>query len=185
MAGFSRLADGAEDRHVAVFDDKDQLQTVLGAVMDRYNDLIAAMDAAFERIEAKEPFDYRPLFLAGGAKAKPDIVRLWARGFGKAMALGPEGWISLAEHERLQLLLAPFIGFLDIADPDFVPADDIDERLDEAAAVIPHATVVLRKLAQMRSAKPQAAAARGGKPGRNAPCPCGSGLKYKRCCGAN
>lgn len=21
------------------------------------------------------------------------------------------------------------------------------------------------------------------KPGRNAPCPCGSGLKYKRCCG--
>ena len=22
-------------------------------------------------------------------------------------------------------------------------------------------------------------------PGRNAPCPCGSGKKYKRCCGAN
>ncbi|MCK4248374.1 MAG: SEC-C domain-containing protein, partial [Candidatus Omnitrophica bacterium] len=24
-----------------------------------------------------------------------------------------------------------------------------------------------------------------GKPGRNAPCPCGSGLKYKKCCGYN
>jgi len=23
------------------------------------------------------------------------------------------------------------------------------------------------------------------KPGRNAPCPCGSGKKYKKCCGAN
>ncbi|MCK4248324.1 MAG: SEC-C domain-containing protein [Candidatus Omnitrophica bacterium] len=22
-----------------------------------------------------------------------------------------------------------------------------------------------------------------GKPGRNTPCPCGSGLKYKKCCG--
>ena len=25
----------------------------------------------------------------------------------------------------------------------------------------------------------------GGKIGRNSPCPCGSGRKYKRCCGAN
>ena len=24
-----------------------------------------------------------------------------------------------------------------------------------------------------------------GKPGRNDPCPCGSGKKYKKCCGAN
>ena len=23
------------------------------------------------------------------------------------------------------------------------------------------------------------------KPGRNDPCPCGSGLKYKKCCGKN
>ena len=25
----------------------------------------------------------------------------------------------------------------------------------------------------------------GKKPGRNDPCPCGSGLKYKKCCGKN
>lgn len=25
----------------------------------------------------------------------------------------------------------------------------------------------------------------GKKPGRNDPCPCGSGLKYKKCCGRN
>jgi preprotein translocase subunit SecA len=31
----------------------------------------------------------------------------------------------------------------------------------------------------------QAAAVGGAKVGRNAPCPCGSGKKYKRCCGAN
>jgi len=27
-----------------------------------------------------------------------------------------------------------------------------------------------------------AAMRRGAKPGRNAPCPCGSGIKYKKCC---
>lgn len=39
--------------------------------------------------------------------------------------------------------------------------------------------------APRRSAAPPAAQARGGagKPGRNAPCPCGSGRKYKHCCG--
>ena len=31
----------------------------------------------------------------------------------------------------------------------------------------------------------QAVAAGGTKIGRNAPCPCGSGKKYKRCCGAS
>jgi preprotein translocase subunit SecA len=39
---------------------------------------------------------------------------------------------------------------------------------------------------QAVTGKPRKAAAAGGaKVGRNAPCPCGSGKKYKRCCGAN
>ncbi len=32
-------------------------------------------------------------------------------------------------------------------------------------------------------AAPAASTKKGGKPGRNAPCPCGSGKKYKKCCG--
>ncbi len=131
-------------------------------------------------MEARKTADYRPLFLAASDKPKHDIVRAWARGFGKAMALAPERWGSIAEDERLQPLLAPFVGFLDIVDPDFEPADDIDELLDEAAAAIPRATIILRKIAQFGTAP---AAGRRGKIGRNDPCPCGSGLKYKRCCG--
>jgi hypothetical protein len=48
------------------------------------------------------------------------------------MALAPERWSSIAEDERLQPLLTPFIGFLDVTDPDFEPADNIDELLDES-----------------------------------------------------
>lgn len=35
-----------------------------------------------------------------------------------------------------------------------------------------------------RLAKPVAPAKAADKPGRNDPCPCGSGKKYKKCCGA-
>ena len=61
---------------------------------------------------------------------------------------------------------------------DFEAADDIDELLDEAETAIPRETIILRKIAQFSTAS---AAGRHDKIGRNDPCPCGSGLKYKRC----
>jgi uncharacterized protein len=177
----SRWLDRIWGENEPTFDGLDQMQAVIAAVMDHYNAIIAALDAGFKQIEARKPADYRPLFLAASDKPNHDVVRTWARGFGKAMALAPERWSSLAEDERLQPLLTPFIGFLDVTDPDFEPADNIDELLDEAAAAIPRATIILRKIAQFSTAP---AAGRRSKIGRNDPCPCGSGLKYKRCCGA-
>ena len=111
--------------------------------------------------------DYRPLFLAASDKPKHEVVRTWVRGFGKAMALAPERWSSLAEDERLQPLLTPFIGFLDVKDPYFEPADNIDELLDEAATAIPRATIILRKIAQFRTERTEAR--RRSKVGRNDP----------------
>lgn len=175
----SRWLDRIWGENEPTFDNLDQLQTVIAAVMDHYNAIAAALDAGFKQIEAKKATDYRPLFLAATDKPKHDIVRTWARGFGKAMALAPERWSSIAEDERLQPLLIPFIGFLDVTDPDFEPADNIDELLDEAATSIPRATIILRKMAQFRTGR---TARRSSKIGRNDPCPCGSGFKYKRCC---
>jgi uncharacterized protein len=177
----SRWLDMIWGENEPTFDGLDQMQTVIAAVMDHYNAIIAALDTGFKQIEARRTADYRPLFLAASDKPNHDVVRTWVRGFGKAMALAPKGWSSLAEDERLQPLLAPFIGFLDFKDPDFEPADNIDELLDEAATAIPRATIILRKIAQFSTAP---AADRHGKIGRNDRCPCGSGLKYKRCCGA-
>jgi uncharacterized protein len=168
-----------------IFNAADQLQTVIGAVMDRYNALIAAMDDALGKLETEQPHAYRPLFLSSGDKPKHETVRVWVRGFWKAMSLAPEGWRSLIEDERMRVLLAPIIGFLDIKDPLFNPADDIDELLDDAAAAIPQTVIVLHKLAQICQDKNRRPTPRRDRIGRNAPCPCGSGQKYKRCCGAS
>lgn len=171
---------GGED---PVFDNDEQIKAVLGAVMEHYNAVIANIDRSLKRLEAEGISDYRPMFLSGDGKPTRDAVRSWVRGFWKAMALTPEAWRALAEDERTQVLIEPFVGFFEVEDdePLEVP-DDVDVILDEGAAAIPRAITVLRKLAQIRH-RP-AAQARRGKIGRNDSCPCGSGKKYKRCCGA-
>lgn len=170
-----------------IFEDEAQIDTVLGAATVHYNTLIRDIDRSLKRLETDRVVDYRPLFLSGDQKPTHDAVRAWVRGFWKAMALAPETWSALAEDERTTIILAPFVGFLDLdnLEPLEIP-DDIDDRLDEHAALIPRMILVLRKLARIREAAGRPAPfARQTKVGRNDPCPFGSGKKYKRCCGRN
>jgi uncharacterized protein len=170
---------GEED---PVFDDEAQINLVLGAAMGRYNELITEIDAALDRLETEQVCDWRPGYMPDAGEPHHDTIREWAKGFYAAMALDPESWSAWVEDERMRILLAPFVGFVQFDDPEFEPADNIQELLDEAAAAIPRCVLVLRKIALMRSRKAQANPPRV-KIGRNEPCPCGSGRKYKRCCG--
>jgi uncharacterized protein len=167
-----------------IFEDEAQIKAVLGAVMIRYNSLLRDIDRSLERLEADRIVDYRPLFLSGDQKPTHDAVRTWVRGFWKAMELAPVTWSALVEDERTKIIIAPFVGFLDIVkiEPHEVP-NDIDDRLDEDAVLIPRMILVLRKLARIREAGNRPTPShRRSKVGRNDPCPCGSGNKYKRCC---
>jgi uncharacterized protein len=154
------------------------------AVMARHAALANEIDRHLRRLERERVCDYRPAFLPAVGKPAHATVRRWGSGFAMAMSLAPEAWSALLEDERAQIIAMPLIGFLGGDDLPFEPADDIDERLDEAAAAIPRAILILRKLAQLRA--PQASAMDRSlsliKVGRNDPCPCGSGVKYKRCC---
>ena len=58
----------------------------------------------------------------------------------------------------------------------------VDARARRAAAQATKASPMADVAGGRRDAAPVVG---GGKIGRNAPCPCGSGKKYKRCCGAN
>lgn len=166
--------------------DPAQMQSALDAVGIMFNTLSSRIERSLRRLEAERICDYRPAFQPATGKPSHDAVRTWARGFWKAMALAPAEWSALAEDERLQPIITPLVGFIEVDDPEFVPAEDIEERLDEAAADIPRAILLLRKIAQLRASRISAAGPTGRtKLGRNHPCPCGSGKKYKRCCGLN
>lgn len=169
-----------------IFDDDAQIEAMLGAVMEYYNALIADIDRGLKRLESDGVADYRPMFLTGGAKPAHEAVRRWVRGFWKAMALAPAVWRALAEDERTQILIQPLVRFSEFEDQKPVESpDNIEDLLDEHAALIPRTILVLHKLARIRSADAHAAPDRRSKVGRNDPCPCGSGQKYKRCCGRN
>ena len=153
-------------------------------LVSRHAALVGDIDEHLARLERDRVSDYRPAFWPGEGAPSHAAIRRWVGGFSGAMALAPEVWGRLIDDERTQDLVVPFIGFFESDDPEFEPADDIAERLDLAAAAIPRAILVLRKLAKHRGADGFAAnkGTVSGKVGRNEPCPCGSGMKYKRCC---
>ena len=171
--------------HDKIFiEDAARVQIALGAVVIMFNTINTRIDQSLRRLEAERVCDYRPAFLTGDGKPLHDDVREWVRGFWKAMALIPSEWSAIAADERTKVMIEPFAGFIDLGqDLQVELADDINERLDEAAALIPHMILVLRKLAKIRAARPRPArSAHQPKVGRNDPCPCGSGKKFKRCC---
>jgi uncharacterized protein len=170
-----------------IFADAAQIKAVLGAVTTmHYNALLGDIDRSLERLECDRIVDYRPLFLSGGEKPAREAVRTWVHGFWKAMQLAPQTWSALVKDARTKTIIAPFVGFFDIGkiEPHEIP-DDIDDRLDEDAALIPRMILILRKLTRIRKAASRPTPLpRRTKVGRNDPCSCGSGKKYKRCCGS-
>jgi uncharacterized protein len=164
--------------------DESHARVTRETLVSRHAALVGDIDEHLARLERDRVCEYRPAFWRGEGAPSHAAIRRWAGGFSVAMMLAPEAWGRLIEDERTQDLVVPFIGFFESDDPEFEPADDIAERLDLAAGAIPRALLVLRKLARRRAADGRGAnkGTVSGKVGRNEPCPCGSGTKYKRCC---
>jgi uncharacterized protein len=101
------------------------------------------------------------------------------------MELRPAAWTAMAERDGE--VAAAIAGFMTLADID---AGEIELPEDEEAAVNETAPDLIADWAQLLYDR--RVAAEGGAPvrpgpkvGRNDPCPCGSGKKYKKCCGAH
>ncbi|WP_067733927.1 YecA/YgfB family protein [Novosphingobium naphthalenivorans] len=120
-----------------------------------------------------------------GHKADHGKVRAWVKGFWKAMRLDPQYWSDLVDDERTADLVGLFVGFIEIGE-GIDERDDADAIRDEHAQLLPRALVSLRKLALLQVGNATALQTmQANKVGRNQPCPCGSGKKFKRCCAAD
>ena len=117
-----------------------------------------------------------------------DVGRDWALGFFTAVELREAAWDQwLDEHEWIDEVF----GLLDrlasgevLADDPTAPATPISyrERL-EIVAGLPDMLADLHHH-RIDALTPREPLRRPDTPDRNAPCPCGSGKKYKKCCGA-
>ncbi len=100
------------------------------------------------------------------------------------MKLAPQYWSDLPDAGQTAAFLSLISGFLEVGEP-IEEREDANEIRDEHAALLPRAIVSMRKLALMQEGDVAALSSIAAtKIGRNDPCPCGSGKKYKRCCAA-
>ena len=163
------------------FNNLGHVNRVLGLVMEHYN------DAARTLIE--RPGRYSPLFAID--KRNDDIIwELWIEGFEKAIALRPASWKTLLDADvdtaaamRGMLLLADIArGDRQVKDGDILSAAAPDKIADWVVTLNEWR---LANCQPIPGVHPEGAAAPTKKVGRNDPCPCGSGKKYKKCCGLN
>jgi uncharacterized protein len=176
---------GSEGEDEPAFDSLDHLNRVLGLVMEHYNDVALTLIERADR--------YRPLF-AVDKRHNETLWEIWVAGFEKAVKLRPAAWQKLltADHETAHAMS----GLLSLADVDRRDSRFTPEQLDALTAAAPHqigpwvVTINQWRLANYDPTQglptPRSSfSTPTSKVGRNDPCPCGSGKKYKKCCGLN
>lgn len=114
----------------------------------------------------------------------------WARGFMRGVEMRREDWAELIANEEQGGCMVPVLMLYHEHDPDpeMRPEPIGDEQREK---VIEHMAAGLvgayryfrqRGLSGLGTRAPEPRSTKS-KIGRNDPCPCGSGKKYKRCCG--
>jgi uncharacterized protein len=152
-----------------------QAQEALELVMRFYNECVRAAKADDFALLLYQP--------EGGS----DDLETWCAGYLDGVDLSVPGWHEAGDPDEVDELLFPFVvlaGELPESEKrQFRPAEwrqlvkSCEETIGDAIVEVrEYWNVVRTPPATMRRDSP--------KIGRNDPCPCGSGKKFKQCCGA-
>ena len=175
------------------FGDVDEAEATIAAVMGHYNRIAREL--------AEHPEDYAPV-LEIDPNGGETLWEPWIDGFERAMRLRPDAWeeIALSDDEEASASISMIVALNDFYYGRSELTEEPQDELDRLApGMIPE---FVRNLNAWTKSRQIGKRGRGGagfhtpsvhddppafgrKVGRNEPCPCGSGRKYKRCCGAN
>ena len=165
------------------FESVEEAKRLSGLVLRRMDEIIR--DFEQETVQ--------PIFLERRTEdgaARSVFADVWCVGYLRGMTLHADAWeplVSRSDDESVYLapiftlalsLLAPD------TDDDATPNPVInDQKRDELTELVPRAAYAIHQYWQERRRTPPTTIRRTPQPGRNAACPCGSGQKYKKCCG--
>lgn len=168
-----------------VFENLAHANKLMGLVMEHYNDVALSL---FE-----QPESYAPFFAID--ERNGDVLwQLWIDGFDRAVKMRPEAWLPLMSADtRTADAWRGLVKLADIATTvPHLSAAEYDAATANAPAKIAgwirdlnDWRLTCHRPAPVLHSETVPFAAAVGKVSRNAPCPCGSGKKYKRCCGLN
>jgi len=165
------------------FDDSEQASDIMGLLMQHWNAIASELLRTLS-----EPHVYLPVLLedADGVAHAND----WAKGFMRGVQMRPESWRELLHSEEHGGAVIPIMALAheDDPDPSMRPLFmDREKRQEVVTMMVAGLTTIYRHFEQQRRSPARASVAaplrrEGRKVGRNEPCPCGSGRKYKHCC---
>ena len=196
--------DGEEDE--GSFADAAQGRRFIELWTRRWNEVAQALDAQIESLDDETAYQPEVMDVRGAIAALPEEERatlegdavpsfgqIWALGFMYAVEAWREEWAPPRDKEAVKWLDEALDAIVALTEDDTEPAtlsvlDDAAppsisvQRLNAFADAV-WAVYDLREL--WRNFGPRVATVHAdAKPGRNDPCFCGSGKKYKKCCGA-
>ena len=115
----------------------------------------------------------------------PDFYT-WCNAYLYALDIVPTDWFEAVDQEEFEDLFYPIMalgGIYDDEENGEVILHLNEKELTQLESDLPHVLLDIYWYWQAIINKPQTVRREGEKVGRNDPCPCGSGRKYKACCG--
>ncbi len=188
------------------FADDQQFSRFMALWTRRWNEVAQALNTSVETLDDEAAYQPEVMDLRGAVAALPEAERedaagellpsfaqVWALGFMYAVETWPEEWAPPRDKESAQWLNEALDAIVALTEDDSdaptlsMVAEDgppsVSVKRLEAFAQAIWAVYDLREL--WRSIGPRVeTVVKAPTPGRNDPCPCGSGRKYKKCCGA-
>lgn len=194
------------DAEPPLFASEAQFERFTSLWLQRWSEVATALDADVETLDDARAYQPEVMDLRGAIAALtpeqraemgdapiPSFGQIWAIGFMYAVESWPQEWAPPRDHEAAKVLDAALQCVLALTEDDTGPLtvsafeDEgeptmSEQRLNDFAEAM-WAVYDLRAL--WLSIGPRAETVhRPQTPGRNDACPCGSGKKYKKCCGA-
>ena len=189
-----------------LFADPIQQQRFFDLWSRRWAEIVAALDAKVESLDDERTYSPEVLDTRGAiaslpedqraeveGEALPSFGQVWALGFMYAVESWPEEWVAPRDKEAAEWLNDALDRIVALTEDDTGkpelsmfsedgPPSISQARIDAFGDAI-WAVYDLRQL--WKSMGPRVESIRKQpEPGRNDLCPCGSGKKYKKCCGA-
>jgi uncharacterized protein len=152
---------------------------VLELIMRFMNEVLVTFEVA--------PKEFEPLFceLEHGESTVMD-AEAWCWGFWEGMELRPGSWDPIWSSDLAPLMRPIYLlGADEIEEAELVEVDDPVKGHKLALEIEANLPAIHRFWVPLRKAAVQTLKRDEPKIGRNDDCPCGSGKKYKKCCGAD
>jgi uncharacterized protein len=173
-------ADGAPD-----FDSVEEAQHIIGLIVRLMNGIVAEFN--------DDPDDIAPIFVTSaypGDSREHTDASMWTYGFLQGIELCRDDWQPFFDDPTGRKMFRPIylLGSDDVTFEEEALTETPEQSETLAQQVVDSLAWIYRfwlpyRQAALKSAVASSVQQRGFKIGRNDPCPCGSGKKFKKCCG--